>query len=264
MSQLHYTPETPVIVTGGASGIGKASAVALAEVGRPIAIWDLDGVQARATADALSADSGVPAIGLAVDVSDLDQITQSVAATIDELGSIGGLVHAAGIPGITQVEQLTPEMWSQTLDVNLKAEVFIIQSILPQLKANPGSAVVGISSISGKMGSRIHPAYAASKGGLTAVNRSLADDLAQHNIRINTISPGNILTPALVKGIESVPGQREIFEQHIFLGRLGEAEEVGKAVRFLMSDEASYITATELLVDGGHIYSQRSITQGLG
>ena len=264
MSQLNYSPETPVIVTGGASGIGKASAFALAEVGRPVAIWDLDGAEASAVAEALSDETGVSAIGLTVDVGDLEQISRGVDATLDNLGAIGGLVHSAGIAGIASLEQLAPELWSQVLDINLKAEVFIIQSILPHLKASPGSAVVGISSISGKMGSRIHPAYAASKGGLTAVNRSLADDLAQHGIRINTISPGNIVTPALLKGIESVPGQREIFEQHIFLGRLGEAEEVGKAVRFLMSEEASYITATELLVDGGHIFSQRSIASGLG
>ena len=262
MAQINYTPETPVIVTGGASGIGRASAIALAEVGRPVAIWDLDGAQASATADALSEETGVSAIGLAVDVSDLEQISRGVAATLDKFGAIGGLVHAAGIAGIAPLEQLTPELWSQVMDINLKAQVFIIQSILPHLKASPGSAVVGISSISGKMGSRIHPAYAASKGGLAAVNRSLADDLAQHNIRINTISPGNIATPMFLNGIESVPGQKEIFEQHIFLGRLGEAEEVGKSVRFLMSDEASYITATELLVDGGHIFSQRSLTKG--
>ena len=100
MTQLDYSPETPVIVTGGASGIGKASAIALAEVGRPVAIWDLDGARASATADAVSEDTGVSAIGLAVDVSDLEQISRGVAATLDKFGAIGGLVHAAGIAGI--------------------------------------------------------------------------------------------------------------------------------------------------------------------
>ena len=261
--QLNSLPETPVIVTGGSSGIGKACAFALAEVGRPVAIWDIDGAQAGVTAKTLTSDTGVSAVGLAVDVRDLEQISQAVELTLDQLGAIGGLVHAAGVPGVASLEDLTPEFWSLVLDINLRAEVFILQSILPHLKANAGSAVVGISSINGTMGSRIVPAYTASKGGLMAVNRSLADELAQHGIRVNTLSPGNIATPMLLKGIESVPGQLEAFQQHIFLGRLGEPEEVAKAVRFLMSDEASYITAAELVVDGGHIASQRSVASAL-
>ena len=88
-------------------------------------------------------------------------------------------------------------------------------------------------------------------------SRALADELAQHGIRINSVSPGQIATPMLLQGLEAVPGQLEAFQNHILLGRLGEPEEVGRAVRFLMSDEASYITTAELLVDGGNVSSQR-------
>ncbi len=251
------TPETPVIVTGGASGIGRACAEALAEVGRPVAIWDLDAAKADAAANAIAASTGLRTLGLAVDVGDLDQIHEAVARSRATLGPIGGLVHAAGVAGVATLEQLTPEIWTQVLDINLRAEVFILQAILPDLKASPGAAVVGIASINATLGNLMNPAYSASKGGMLAASRALADDLAQHGIRINSVSPGQIATPMLLQGIEAVPGQLEAFQNHILLGRLGEPEEVGRAVRFLMSDEASYITAAELVVDGGNVSSQR-------
>lgn len=144
------------------------------------------------------------------------------------------------------------------MDINLRAEVFILQALLPDLKTSPGAAVVGIASINATLGNLMNPTYSASKGGMLAVSRALADDLSRHGIRINTVSPGQIATPMLLQGIESVPDQLEAFERHILLGRLGQPEEVGKAVRFLMSDEASYITATELVVDGGNLSSQRN------
>ncbi|MGI9295641.1 MAG: SDR family NAD(P)-dependent oxidoreductase [Pseudomonadales bacterium] len=257
MSQLISTPETPVIVTGGASGIGKACAEALAAVGRSVAVWDLDQAKAKAIAESIATNAGVNAVGLAVDVSDLEKMQQAVDQSRDALGTIGGLVHAAGVAGVATLEQLTAELWAQVLDINLRAEVFTLQAVLPDLKASPGAAVVGIASINATLGNRMNPAYSASKGGMLAVSRALADDLAQHGIRINSVSPGQIATPMLLQGIDAVSGQKEAFQRHILLGRLGEPEEVGKAVRFLMSDEASYITATELVVDGGNLSSQR-------
>ena len=222
-----------------------------------MAIWDLDAAKADAAANAIAASTGLRTLGLAADVGDLDQIHEAVARSRATLGPIGGLVHAAGVAGVATLEQLTPEIWTQVLDINLRAEVFILQAILPDLKASPGAAVVGIASINATLGNLMNPAYSASKGGMLAASRALADDLAQHGIRINSVSPGQIATPMLLQGIEAVPGQLEAFQNHILLGRLGEPEEVGRAVRFLMSDEASYITAAELVVDGGNLSSQR-------
>lgn len=252
------TPSTPVIVTGGASGIGRACAEALAQMGRPVAIWDLSENKARDAAEVITTTTGVKAVGLGVDVSDLEQIQPAVEQSRGSLGTIGGLVHAAGVAGIATLEQLTPAIWTQVMDINLRAEVFILQALLPDLKTSPGAAVVGIASINATLGNLMNPTYSASKGGMLAVSRALADDLSRHGIRINTVSPGQIATPMLLQGIESVPDQLEAFERHILLGRLGQPEEVGKAVRFLMSDEASYITATELVVDGGNLSSQRN------
>lgn len=257
MRSIDYLPATPVIITGAASGIGKACAESLAQVGRPVAVWDLDEGKARAVAEVIAAEHGVKSIGLAVDVSNLEQIGEAVSASRETLGPIGGLVHGAGISGVATIEQLTPESWSAVLDINLRAEVFILQAILPDLKSQSGSAVVGIASINATLGNMMNPAYSASKGGMLAMSRALADELAIAGIRINSVSPGQIATPMLMQGLEAVPGQQEAFERHILLGRLGESAEVACAVRFLMSSEASYITATELVVDGGNISSQR-------
>lgn len=257
MSQINCTPDTPVIVTGGASGIGKACAVALAQAGRPVAVWDLDETNCKETAAAIAESTGVRTLGLAVDVSDLDLIQHAVATSRAALGTLGGLVHAAGVAGVATLEQLTPTTWAKVLDINLRAEVFTLQAMLPDLKTSPGAAVVGIASINATLGNMANPTYSASKGGMLAASRALADELALHGIRINSVSPGQIATPMLLQGIEAVPGQLEAFQRHILLGRLGEPDEVGKAVRFLMSDDASYITAAELLVDGGNVSSQR-------
>lgn len=257
MRSVNYLPATPVIVTGAASGIGKACAEALAQVGRAVAVWDLDAGKASVVAEHIMAEHDVKSIGLAVDVADLDQISAGVTASREALGPIGGLVHGAGVSGVATLEQLTPEIWSTVLDINLRAQAFIIKAILPDLKSQTGSAVVGISSINATLGHMMNPAYSASKGGMLAMSRALADELAMSGIRINSVSPGQIETPMLMQGLDLVSGQQEAFERHILLGRLGESAEVASAVRFLMSSEASYITAAELVVDGGNISSQR-------
>jgi len=258
LASLPHFPQTPIIITGACSGIGLACAQALAEAGRPLALWDLDQSSAEEQAGNLADAHGVSTIGISVDVSDLTAITRGVAQSREALGTIGGLVHSAGISGVATLEQLTEHTWQAVLDVNLRAQVFILQAILPDLKASSGAAVVGISSINATLGHRMNPSYSASKGGMLAASRALADELADSDIRINCVSPGQIATPMLLQGLEHAPGQKEAFERHILLGRLGEPREVASAVRFLMSDDASYITATELVVDGGNLSSQRS------
>ncbi|TXS95365.1 SDR family oxidoreductase [Parahaliea maris] len=256
-SRPSHSPLTPVIITGGASGIGRACAEALAEAGRPVAIWDLDAAAAENLASELAKQYDIEAIGLAVDVASLDAIRAGVATSREALGPLGGLVHSAGVSGVATIEQLTQDTWQQVMDINLRAQVFLIQAMLEDLKATPGAAVVGISSINATQGNAMNPTYSASKGGMLAMNRALADELARYGVRINSVSPGHIATPMLLGGLEHAPGQKEAFERRILLGRLGEPREIGTAVRFLLSDDASYITATELVVDGGNLSSQR-------
>lgn len=248
-------PSTGVIVTGGASGIGLASARALAAVGRGVALWDLNGQRAQNEAAAITSCFGVPAAGLAVDLRDPGAWPQAIAMSRAALGSLGGLVHAAGVVDTGSLEGITLESWAAGIDTHLRPMALLTQQLLPDLKAHSGSAIVGIASINATLGNAINPVYSAAKAGMLGLIRSLADRLGQDGIRINAVSPGQILTPMLQPSVDMLPAGT--FEARILLGRLGQAEEIGRAVRYLLSDEASYVTAAELVVDGGNISSQR-------
>jgi NAD(P)-dependent dehydrogenase (short-subunit alcohol dehydrogenase family) len=244
-----------VVVTGAASGIGRACAELLAASGRAVALWDLNQDAACRLADELGAEHGVATVGLQVDVADPAAIHMAAAASREAIGAIGGLVHAAGMVLQMPVADTEVEAWDRLMNVNLRALLLAVQALLPDLEQTGHGAVVGIASINAKLGNGLIPAYSASKGGMISLVRSLADDLGQRGVRINSVSPGQIRTPMLQPSVDALPAGS--FERRILLGRLGEPREVANAVAFLLSDLASYITASELVVDGGNISSQR-------
>ncbi|XGU19092.1 SDR family NAD(P)-dependent oxidoreductase [Rhodococcus sp. 3Y1] len=178
-----------------------------------------------------------------------------MATTRSSLPSIGGLVHSAGVVDIGSLEGVTLDVWETGINTHLRPLILLVQQLMPDFTANPGSAIVGIASINATLGNAINPVYSAAKGGMLSMVRSLADRLGPDGIRINCVSPGQILTPLLQPTVDALGDGA--FERRILLGRLGRPEEIAHAVRFLLSDEASYITATELVVDGGNISSQR-------
>ena len=238
---------TGVVVTGGASGIGKATAEALAEVGRPVAIWDLDEAKAKEVAGSLG---DVPSIGIGLDVRDEAALDAALAATREALPSIGGMVHCAGMVVPEPVGMIDWAKWQAVLDVNLTAHARITQLLLPDLEANAGSAVVGIASIEAIVGHFAIPSYCSSKAGLVGLTRSMAHALGSKGIRVNAVCPGYIETPMLAPTISS-PELRQGMEQSSILGRLGRPEDIGRVVRFLLSDDAAFITGQAIVVDGG-------------
>lgn len=250
------SPSSPVIITGGASGIGLATAQMLAAVGRPVALWDIDGEKAASAAQAIAATHGTAATGIAIDLRDLGAIEAALAATRRAVGAPGGLVHAAGVVDTASIDGMTAESWDSGIAIHLRALAFIAQAIHGDLAAQPGSAIVAIASINATLGNGVNPIYSAAKGGIVSLVRSLADRLATDGIRVNSVSPGQILTPMLQPTVDALPDG--FFERRILLGRLGDAEEVARVVRFLLSDEASYVTAAQIVVDGGNISSQRA------
>jgi NAD(P)-dependent dehydrogenase (short-subunit alcohol dehydrogenase family) len=200
-----------VVVTGAASGIGRASAEALVADGRKVALWDI-AQEVTAVADGLGMPDAV------VDVCDAAAMRAAVDAADEALGGIDGLVHAAG---------------------RVAAE---------PVGANP--AIVGISSIEGLAANPYIPAYCASKAGLLGMTRSMAAQLGPLGIRINAVCPGFIQTPMLQMALD-IDEVRAGFERAAPLGRIGQPTEIADAVAFLMSSRASFITGAHLVVDGG-------------
>jgi len=249
------TPSSGVVITGGASGIGAATAMALAEVGRPVAVWDVQAEKAADVAAAVTDRYGVIAIGVGVDLRDPSAIGDAAVRTRESLPSIGGIVHCAGVVDTGSLEGVTVQTWDDGVNVHLRPIPFLVQEFLHDLKATPGSAIVATSSINATLGNAANPIYTASKGGVLSLVRSLADRLGRDGIRINAISPGLIRTPMLQPTLDAVGEER--FAERILLGRIGEPEEIASVVRFLLSAEARYTTASEFVIDGGNISSQR-------
>ncbi len=250
MGQVSYSPTTGVVITGGASGIGRACARLLAEAGRPVAVWDLDGGKAITEASAIADETGVATVGVAVDVTDTAAHAAAIDASRSAMGSIGGLVHAAGAFDLTVLSKVDDDRWDQIVNVNLKAEMQLVRSLLSDLRANEGSAVVGISSIEAFVAQPAFHSYCASKAGLLGLTRSLALEMARYGIRVNAVCPGFVDTPMLT---QATAGQTGGIAETVPLGRLGRPEDIAGAVRYLLSDDAAYITGSELVVDGGHI-----------
>jgi NAD(P)-dependent dehydrogenase (short-subunit alcohol dehydrogenase family) len=245
------TPATGVVVTGGASGIGRACALGVAAVGRPVAAWDVDEEGARETARECAERFGVASHAAVVDVRHRGAIDAAVGPTVDALGTVGGIVHAAGIVRAALEDVFDADTWDDVLAVNLRAAGHLVSALLPSLRAaGPGSAVVGIASIEGLIGHGFIPSYVASKHGLIGLARSFAHRLGPEGIRTNAVCPGYVDTPMLAPTI-GTPEARQGFERIVPLGRLAEPGDVARVVRFLLSDEAAYVNGAAIVVDGG-------------
>jgi NAD(P)-dependent dehydrogenase (short-subunit alcohol dehydrogenase family) len=244
-------PATGVLVTGGASGIGRETALALAEVGRPVMVWDTNAEGAAEVARLCGERFGTMAEFAEVDVSDGPDLPAAVDAAESVLGSLGGFVHAAGIGGAMTVDVIDDSTWDSTLSVNLKSAVMITKALVePLQRAGPGSAIVLISSIEGLFGSAMLTAYCASKSGVIGVMRSIAHHFGFWGIRVNAVCPGAVDTPMLAPAL-ALPGFRDQLEARTPMQRLAQAAEIARPIRFLLSEEASFVTGTYLTVDGG-------------
>ena len=237
------------IVTGGGAGIGKAISSLFAREKARVAVVDIDLGAAQATASEI-AENGGSALALRADVRSAGDVERMVRDTVAAFGRLDILVNNAGVGTDGDVVQLPEEEWRRILDVNLTGVFLCCKFAIPQMKRSGGGSIVNIASIAARVGGSVSCVYPASKAGVVALSRNTALEFAAEGIRVNCVCPGHVDT-ALTYTLKD-PQVREALIGRYPLGRLGTAEEIAGAALFLASDEASFITGSELTVDGGY------------
>lgn len=242
-----------VLVTGAGSGMGRVATRMFAEQGARVVAADLNEAGLRETIADLAADLQEVILPVVGNVTNDDDVQRMIAEGIDRFGKLNVLYNNAGImPGDdTSVEETAPDLWNTVLDVNLKSIFLVCKHGIPQLRASGGGSIVNIASFVALVGCTIpQDAYTASKGGVLALTKSLAVQYGKEGIRANAICPGPIMTPML-ETLFSSEGEKMKRLDRIPLGRFGRAEDIVWAGIFLASDESSWMTGTQFVVDGG-------------
>jgi len=244
------------VVTGGAGGIGEATARLMAAEGAKIAIIDIKDKEGKKVAEEINAGGGTAGYWHA-DVSKEAEVKNAMSGIYGKYGKLNILVNNAGIPGGRKPAfELEVEEWDRVMNTNLKGAFLCTKYASPYMIKSGGGSIVNVASCYGIIGCDT-PVYDTSKGGLRAMSKSDAIQLARFHIRVNSVHPGNIATPLFVQLVEKIGGglefTHEILGNMCPLDRMGKPEEIAWGILFLASDEASYVTASELVIDGGMI-----------
>jgi len=235
------------VVTGAGRGIGKSIALALAGAGADVAVFEVDQDLAAPVVEEVE-KAGRKAHAIAVDVSSFSEVEEGINKILDLWGSIDIVVNNAGITRDNLLIRMGEEDWDAVVGVNLKGAFNLCRAVGRALMKQKSGCIVNIASIIGLMGNAGQANYAASKGGLIALTKSLAKELAPRGVRVNAIAPGFIATSMTDKIPEQI---KEKMVASIPLGRMGQPEDVARVVVFLASPSAEYITGQVLVVDGG-------------
>jgi 2-deoxy-D-gluconate 3-dehydrogenase len=241
------------LITGGGSGLGLAVAEGYAQYGAAVAVVDIDEAAARKVADGIVAEGG-RAVALACDVADHAQVQATVAFVVEHFGGIDILFSNAGIGDRAPAEEMTREQWQRVLDVNLSGAWYFDQAVgVHMIERSIKGCIINTSSITSLVGITTGNAnYAATKGALNALTRTLAIEWARYGIRVNAIAPTHVRTALIAQKMEEDPSLAEFFVGNIPLGRMGTPEDVVGAAIYLASDAGSLVTGHVLVVDGGH------------
>lgn len=238
------------LVTGAASGIGRATAVEFAHSGAKVAVSDINRDGAEETAAMISGNGG-EAVSITADVAIAEDVERLMSETVDRFGRLDFAFNNAGIEGeMADVSSSTEANWDRVIDVNLKGVWLCMKAQIPLMKEQGGGVIVNCASVAGLVGFRDLPAYCASKGGVIELTRAAALEIADTGIRINSICPGVIRTP-MVERVMEKPGMEEALNSLEPVGRVGAPEEIASAVLWLCSDGAAFVTGHPLVVDGG-------------
>jgi 2-hydroxycyclohexanecarboxyl-CoA dehydrogenase len=230
-------PERVALVTGGAGGIGRAIAAALAADGRRVAVGDL-----------VEADVGGAALSVVLDVTDTASVALAVDAVEAQLGPVDILVNGAGWDEMRPFLETDERFWDRVLEINFKGGLRTARRVVPGMAERGWGRVVNIGSDAGRVGSSLESVYSGAKGAVIAFTKTLAREVARSGVTANTVCPGPTRTPMLAS---MDPKMASALERAVPMRRLGEPEDVAAAVAFLASDAAGYITGQTLSVSGG-------------
>jgi len=241
------------IVTGAGSGIGRAIATLLAEEGARVAVVDVSESDGKETVELLRKRGG-DAVFIQGDISNSATVKRIVETTVKKYERVDILCNNAGVESMGSILEITEENWDKVMSINLKGVFLCSKHSVPKMVENGGGVIINIASVLGLIGSKGEAAYCASKGGIISLTRAMALDFAPHNIRVNCICPGSVLTPTFKRVMTSLGDYEAAFQRNldkIPLKRIAEPAEIAYAALYLASEKASYITGSVLVIDGG-------------
>ncbi len=245
-----------VVITGGGSGIGRATCELFAEEGAGVVVAEIDGAKADETAGSIAAASG-RALAVQTDVANEESVRQMALRAAEHFGRIDVLVNNAAVFVLRDIEA-TPEEWRQILDVNVMGPALVAKHVVPYLRRVGGGAIVNLGSISSFIAQPKFVTYNATKAAIANMTRCMALDLVEDNIRVNAVCPGVVWTPIVQRLTREQGLDKAAADRHPDWGgsqiihRIADPREIARAILFLASDEASFITGENLMVDGGY------------
>jgi NAD(P)-dependent dehydrogenase (short-subunit alcohol dehydrogenase family) len=242
------------LISGAGSGIGQASARLFAAEGARVVVADIDLQAAQATVDEI-ARSGGDAVAEQVDVTDEAQTVALSTRVVQRFSRIDVLFNNAGIAGVGDVLETEPDLFDRVMKVNVRGVYLMSRAVIPQMIRQHSGSIINMSSCIAEIGLARRVSYAASKGAVLSMTKSMQVDLAQHGIRVNALLPGTILTPFVERYLEESYADREqglaSIRKRQLSNELGRPEDVAGAALYLASDESRFVMATGLVIDGG-------------
>lgn len=250
-----------VLVTGAGSGIGECSAKLFASEGAIVIVNDISQQHGQATVDAIIEHGGQAAY-ISADVTKAEQVEQMTDEIVRRYGRIDVLFNNAGISGVGELHEVEEELWNRVMNVNVTGVYIVSKYVIPHMIRQQSGSIINMSSCIAEIGLARRAPYAASKGAILALTKSMQVDYAKHNIRVNALLPGTIMTPFVEHYLKSSYSDPEAaiqsLQQRQLSGQMGKPSDVAKAALFLASDESQFMMGSPLYIDGGVVFGKNA------